>query len=300
LHAQEDRKTFEDYCATIVAEIEGGRMAEAFRIWDEMLNGDLSPCPPRPAPRARKTKSITKRWGASNFLGWLYDTRSVRSHSIHPLSLVSSNPDAVDAPARALTRGPATRKVPVAVLQRDALQVPSRAVAPPSLLPRRHIVTCGDGFQQPPPTLDTQFQSCFVSTTASHAGNSHSTPSTPLLPRDYDNSLNTLPPASLDYYAAYLDAPAARAALHVAHVPFGRNATDCELHLKARRPPGSPRPNRHRGANARSARGAAGGLHAVDGARAGHARGRAVPPPLPYCCPYPCPYCTLTPFLPSR
>ncbi|KAJ1488424.1 Alpha/Beta hydrolase protein [Baffinella frigidus] len=103
--AQADKQTFADYCATIVAQIEAGRMAEAFRIWDEMLNGDLSPYP-----------------------------------------------------------------------------------------------------------------SLFFNVTGS---------------KDYDNTLNTLAPASFDYFNQFVDSPAARAALHVGSVPFGTNATDCEMSLKA-------------------------------------------------------------------
>ena len=47
---------------------------------------------------------------------------------------------------------------------------------------------------------------------------------------DYDNFMNTDAPAALDYYAAYLERPDVRAALHVGDAPF-QDGSDCEMHL---------------------------------------------------------------------
>lgn len=48
---------------------------------------------------------------------------------------------------------------------------------------------------------------------------------------DYDNFMNTNAPASFGYYAAYLNQPAIRSALHVGNASFPSNPSKCEHHL---------------------------------------------------------------------
>jgi vitellogenic carboxypeptidase-like protein len=50
---------------------------------------------------------------------------------------------------------------------------------------------------------------------------------------DYDNFMNTNPPADFDYYAPYLNQPAVRAALHVGNASFPSDPSTCEKHLLA-------------------------------------------------------------------
>lgn len=50
---------------------------------------------------------------------------------------------------------------------------------------------------------------------------------------DYDNFLRTDAPASLGYYASFLNQPSVRSAMHTGSVPFGTLAHQCEINLVA-------------------------------------------------------------------